>query len=84
MIVAESLCCGTPVVGFNAGAPERITIPEFSCFSEFGNVELLAENIRVMLNREIDREYLASLAHDKYSRSSMYAKYLKIYKRMIK
>lgn len=84
MIVAESLCCGTPVVGFNAGAPEQIAISEFSCFSEFGNVDLLAENIKAMLDRKIDRDYLASLAHDKYSQSNMYCKYVEIYKRMIK
>ena len=44
MIVAESLCCGTPVVGFKAGAPEQITIKEYSEFSEFGNIEILKEN----------------------------------------
>ena len=28
MPVAESLCCGTPVVGFKAGGPEQIALPE--------------------------------------------------------
>ena len=28
MVVAESLCCGTPVVGFKAGGPEQIAIKE--------------------------------------------------------
>lgn len=32
MVTAESLCCGTPVVGFKAGAPETIAIPECSEF----------------------------------------------------
>ena len=84
MIVAESLCCGTPVVGFNAGAPEQITIPEFSYFSEFGNVDLLTKNIKTMLNRKIDKDYLANIAHDKYDLSHMCSQYLEIYKRMIK
>lgn len=84
MVVAESLCCGTPVIGFNAGAPEQITIPEFSSFSEFGNVAILAENVKAMLNRKIDKDFLASLAKSRYSQSNMYENYLEIYKRMIK
>ena len=32
MVTAESLCCGTPVVGFEAGGPESIALPEFSRF----------------------------------------------------
>ena len=30
MVCAESLCCGTPVVGFQAGAPEGISLPAVS------------------------------------------------------
>ena len=41
MITAESLCCGTPVVGFKAGAPEMIAISEYSDFVDFGDVESL-------------------------------------------
>jgi len=36
MICAESLACGTPVVGFKAGAPETISLQEFSTFVEYG------------------------------------------------
>src|SRR5690606_32654348 len=35
MIVAESLSCGTPVVGYKAGGPESITIEKYSEFVEF-------------------------------------------------
>ncbi len=34
MVTAESLCCGTPVVGFTAGGPESIAIDAFSNFVE--------------------------------------------------
>ena len=41
MVTAESLCCGTPVVGFKAGAPEQIAIKEFSEFVEYGDLNFI-------------------------------------------
>jgi len=41
MIIAESLCCGTPAVGFRAGGPESIAIPKWCKFTEYGNVDEL-------------------------------------------
>ena len=41
MPVAEAMCCGTPIVGFQAGGPESIALPEYSEFVEFGDVEAL-------------------------------------------
>ena len=34
MVTVESLCCGTPVVGFQAGGPENIALPAYSTFVE--------------------------------------------------
>ncbi|MBR3383167.1 MAG: glycosyltransferase [Clostridia bacterium] len=42
MVTAESLCCGTPVVGFRAGGPESIALPNYSRFCEPGDIEELA------------------------------------------
>lgn len=42
MVTAESLCCGTPVVGFRAGGPESIALPEYSRFCEPGNLKELS------------------------------------------
>lgn len=39
MITAESLCCGTPIVGFKAGGPESIAIPDYSSFVEYGDMD---------------------------------------------
>lgn len=41
MICAESLCCGTPIVGFRAGAPEQIALPEFSSFVDYADEDAL-------------------------------------------
>lgn len=79
MVTAESLCSGTPVVGFKAGAPEIITIPEFSDFVEFGDLQHLVEAIDNMLNRNIDKKYLSEIASRKYDAESMYSNYLSFY-----
>ena len=45
MVTAESLCCGTPVVGFLAGGPESIAIEKFSTFVEYGDLNAIKEAI---------------------------------------
>ncbi len=78
MVVPESLCCGTPVVGFKAGAPEQITIKEYSEFVESGDVEGLSHAVLNWLNREKD-DCLPKLASEKYSSETMYKGYKKVY-----
>ena len=80
MIVAESLSCGTPVVGFEAGAPETITIPQYSVFSEQGNVECLTENINDFLNKEFECEEISKEAREKYACENMVKNYIRCYK----
>lgn len=41
LVTAESLSCGTPVVGFDAGAPTEIALPPFGRFVPYGCVEEL-------------------------------------------
>jgi glycosyltransferase involved in cell wall biosynthesis len=80
MIVAESLCCGTPVVGFEAGAPETITIPQYSAFSKQGDVERLSKNIKDFLNKEFDCEEISNEARGKYACQNMVNDYISCYK----
>ena len=80
MVVAESLSCGTPVVGFQAGAPETITIPEYSSFTEFGNVELLCEKIEKILSVKFNKQEISDKARIKYSLESMVGNYIDSYK----
>ena len=42
---AEALCCGTPVIGFKSGAPETISLPPYSVFVPYGEMEKLKEQI---------------------------------------
>lgn len=81
MICAESLCCGTPVVGFEAGAPETIAIKEYSEFVPQGETEALAKAVKNMIDRhpEIDTD----LAVKTYSAETMWDNYYALYKEIM-
>lgn len=79
MIVAESLCCGTPVVGFKAGGPETIALKAYSNFVEYGNVEELKNAVLASLNQAVDRKQISNEAASAYSKESMYEHYKNIY-----
>ena len=80
MVVAESLSCGTPVVGFKAGAPEVISISEYSKFVEYGNVDSLYAAATEMLNSKPNKSQIANSAAQKYSRKLMAQQYIDVYK----
>lgn len=84
MVTAESLCCGTPVVGFKAGAPEEITIPEYSAFVEQENVDGLYQ----ILNSKkffdgIDIMDCSVRAQKLYSEKEQTLRYVTNYKRTL-
>lgn len=80
MPCAESLCCGTPVIGFKAGAPEQISLPEFSEFVEFGDVVQLENLLRKWLGKkDIDPGCIAQKAAETYSSQTMVRNYLDVY-----
>ena len=77
MICAESLCCGTPVVGFKAGAPERIAISEYSRFVEFGNLDELIKEIKSCLENKILVD--EKVSQNTYSCENMTTNYCSVY-----
>lgn len=77
MIVAESLCCGTPIVGFKAGAPEMIALPEYSVFSEYGDLDILERNVRLFIDKKCVG--ISEKAAGVYSRERMVSNYLQLY-----
>lgn len=79
MIVAESLSCGTPIVGFEAGGPESIAIPEFTQFVEYGNIDLLKQAVEYFLKKELDADDISRMAHNKYSKETMAHGYIDVY-----
>ena len=82
MICAESLCCGTPVVGFKAGGPETVSIDEFCRFCEYGNVSELENLIKDALSFE-KSDNISNQAMKIYSSDNMINEYLKIYENML-
>lgn len=85
MICAESLACGTPVVGFEAGAPETISLGEYSEFTRQGDIDALETLVRKWLNKK--RKYgdaISLVASKVYSKTLMCEKYIKLYQRCLK
>ena len=79
MVTAESLACGTPVVGFQAGGPEQIAISEYSSFVNYGDMDALVKTVEMFLGREFDGITISNAAREKYSKEKMTESYLKIY-----
>ena len=79
MVVAESMCCGTPIVGFYAGGPEQIAIKDYSSFVEYGNVDALYDEAIKMLDGEFDKDKISKEGMDVYSKERMLQGFLDVY-----
>ena len=83
MVTAESLCCGTPVVGFKAGGPEGIAIPEYSRFVEYADVDNLLNVLRKFMSMGKDKR-ISNVAKAKYANTKSVQNYLDCYGILIK
>jgi putative colanic acid biosynthesis glycosyltransferase len=84
MICAESLSCGTPIVGFKAGAPEQVSLPEYSKFVEYGDLDSLECTVREWLDRKSSMaKDIVKKAQGYYSKEKMCEGYLTLYKELI-
>lgn len=77
MVTAESLCCGTFVVGFKAGGPESIALKEFSHFVEQGDVNAIVGYIAKAT--DYNSETLSLKATAEYSQDTMVNLFFNIY-----
>ena len=83
MVTVESLSCGTPVVGFKAGGPELIAIPEYSEFVNYADIQALRDATLKIINKKIDKEIISKKACSKYSKDNMVEGYLSIYRELV-
>ncbi len=81
MVCAESLCCGTPVIGFKAGGPEEIAIEGYSYFCEYGNIDEMKSKLMEYMNKK--NRNIAVEASVIYSKDRMINDYEKLYNSII-
>lgn len=79
MVTAESLACGTPVAGFEAGGPEEIAIPAYSRFVPYGDVDALTEAVRMYLESPLAKAEISCSGRAKYAKETMTEEYVRIY-----
>ena len=81
MVCAESLACGTPVIGFYAGAPSEIAPPGYGFFVDYPDLDKLTMAVRTFDRNKIFRtsSELTEFAKSKYSIAAMYKEYKKLY-----
>ena len=84
MPVAESLCCGTPAVGFLAGGPESIAMPDYSEFVDFGNMEALEKMVKKWLLKDKLSSEAVLKANQLYSKQNMAKYYIGVYYNLLK
>ena len=80
MVCAESLCCGTPVVGFQAGGPEEISLPQYSAFVPFGDLAALEQEVRQWLAMPKQKAQISREACCRYRTERMAAEYWQLYR----
>lgn len=81
MVCAESLCCGTPIVGFKAGAPEQIALKDYSFFVEYGDVEAIYTYI-FEYNSYVSAQEISNKAIKTYGDKIMCENYISIYQKL--
>lgn len=83
MICAESLSCGTPIVGFKAGGPETIALNKYCTFVEHGDIQSLSESLKETLSRDFDKNTISNEARNVYSKEVMANNYIEVYKKLL-
>ena len=81
MVTAESLCCGTPVVGFRCGGPETIAMEEYCSFGTYGDLAFLEERIKNL--PPATKEKISEEARRKYAKKAMCDGYVEVYRGLL-
>lgn len=79
----EAQCCGTAVAGFDTGGTKETAIHGTDFFVEYGDVEMLREKVKELLDHPVDVGFIAAAAGKVYAKQSMYNKYEQLYHRVL-
>lgn len=87
LVCAESLACGTPIIGFDAGAPSEVAPPGFGCFVKYGNIVKLHHTVMESLTNTSDFMHPSecfTFVNNNYSKEQMIDRYISEYKDLLK
>ena len=80
MICAESLSCGTAIVGFDAGAPAEVAPDSFGAFVPYADIAALESALRRALSGELrSKDDCAAFGKANYAKEEMARRYMELY-----
>lgn len=82
MVCAEALCCGTGVIGFEAGAPSEVAPDGYGCFVPYGDIEALEQLVREYASGTLhlkNSDQCHSFAKLRYGKERMALQYMRLY-----
>ena len=80
MTCVESLCCGTPFVGFLCGGTESVAIKEYTRFCPYGDVDRFVVNVEEMVSIFFNqKKQISNAATALYANEKMATQYYEIY-----
>ena len=82
MVTAESLACGTPVFGFDSGAPVEVAPEGYGLFFDYGDLEKAEKIVLSVLNGDSlfkSPQECVEFAKSRYSKEAMLNAYLSLY-----
>lgn len=82
LVCAESLACGTPIIGFESGAPSEVAPPGYGVFVNYGDIDSLCNEVKSALtNRSAFKtsDQCALFAKENFGKDVMINAYLSEY-----
>lgn len=76
----EAQCCGTPVIGFDAGGTKETSVYSESDFVKYGDIKALAGRILKILDRDVSD--IVEKSQKIYSKENMSKQYMQEYDRL--